>query len=179
MNVTTIIKPLVIIAVFSSLLISCDPSNPNNPNDQEIITSVVITATEGPNTYQFAYTDPDGNGGNIPTIDTIFLSPLKIYEVSIQLIDETKTPDDTLTNAILAEAEDHQFFYNISGANLTNTYNDADVNALPIGLVVTWTTGSASIGNLVLTLKHQPGIKDGLITTGETDIEISFPISIQ
>jgi hypothetical protein len=79
----------------------------------------------------------------------------------------------------LAEAEDHQFFYTITGANFTNVYNDLDANSLPVGLSVTWTTTTISNGNLLLTLKHQPGIKDGLITTGETDIEITFPVRIE
>lgn len=161
------------------MLASCDPANPNNPNEQEVITAVRFSAINGTDTLSFAYSDPDGDGGAVPTIDTIVLGAARTYQVSLEVLDETKSPVDTITGEIFAEAEDHQFFYNITGANFTNTYNDLDANSLPIGLEVTWTTTTISNGNLLLTLKHQPGIKDGLISTGETDIEITFPVRIE
>lgn len=170
---------LTSLSIVVIMLASCDPTNPNNPNDQEVITSVRFSAINGTDTLSFAYSDPDGDGGAAPTIDTIVLGASKTYQVSLDVLDETKSPVDTITGEIFAEAEDHQFFYTITGANFTNTYNDWDANSLPIGVTVIWTTTTISNGNLLLTLKHQPGIKDGLITTGETDIEITFPVRIE
>ncbi len=180
---TKILFQAIIFAItISMMLISCDPENPPNPNDQEVITSLKLTAISSSDTVVFAYSDPDGDGGNVPTIDTAFLSTSNIYTVSLELIDETKTPDDTLTNAILSEAIDHQFFFTIIGVNLTNTYADMDVNGNPIGLLNTWTTTTSSTGTVMVTLKHQPDIKPaspGSISVGETDIEVTFPVVIQ
>lgn len=171
-------RTLILVPLFT--MVACDPSNPGNPNQEEVITSVIITATEGSNTFTFAYSDPDGDGGNQPTIDTIILSPSLVYNVSLEFIDETKNPVDTISDEILLEGDEHQIFFGITGANLTTTYADADINTNPIGLLSTWTTGLVSTGTLILTLKHQPGgIKDGNITTGETDVEITFPVRIE
>lgn len=182
MKAKLFLQATLLITCLSTLLLSCDPANPNNPNEQEVITSLKITAISSSDTAVFAYSDPDGNGGNVPTIDTAFLSTSTIYTVSLELIDETKTPDDTLTNAILSEGIDHQFFFTITGANLTNAYADTDLNGNPIGLLNTWTTATSSAGTVMVTLKHQPGIKPtipGDILIGETDIEVAFPVVIQ
>ncbi len=175
-----------VLFVLSIILTSCDPQNPNNPNEQEVITSLKISAISTTDTVTFAYSDPDGNGGNGPTIDTAILAPSTIYTIGLELIDETKTPNDTITNAILSEGIDHQFFFTIAGANLTSIYADMDLNGKPIGLINTWTTTGTSIGTVVVILRHQPdkngvGVSSGVITNagGETDIEITFPIRIE
>lgn len=159
---------------------SCSPENPNNPNQEEVITSVVITATEGANSFNFAYSDPDGPGGNPPTIDTILLGSSLVYNVNLEFIDETKNPVDTITSEIVAEGDEHQIFFTVNLVNITTAYTDMDINMDPIGITSTWATGAASAGFIMITLKHQPnGAKDGNIISGETDVEISFPVIIQ
>jgi hypothetical protein len=179
-------KILILLSILSFLLISCDPENPNNPNDQEVITSLQIRAESATDTVVFAYSDPDGVGGIVPTIDTIVLLSATTYSVSLELLDETKTPEDTVTHEILAEAEAHQFFFTITGANFTSAYNDTDSNGKPIGLLNSWVTGSVSTGTIMVSLRHQPdkngiGVSAGNITNagGETDIEITFPVRIE
>jgi hypothetical protein len=171
---------IIAISCITILLTSCDPTAPPNPNEGEVITSLKISAING-DTLTFAYSDPDGNGGNPPTIDTIFLAPSFVYYVSLELLDETKNPVDTLTNEILDEGDEHQFFFTTTlTLNLVSNYADADINSDPIGLTNNWTTGAASTGSLIVTLKHQPdGTKDGNITTGDTDVEVAFPVVIQ
>lgn len=179
-SVSSLFAFLLVAGVSSVWMWSCSPENPGNPNEEEVITSVVITATEGSNSYTFAYSDPDGDGGNPPAIDTIVLSPSLVYNVTIDFLDETKNPVDTISAEILAEGDEHQIFFTVTSANLTTAYADMDINMAPIGLVSTWTTGAISTGTVMITLKHQPdGTKDGNITTGETDVEISFPIRIE
>jgi len=186
MKKNQIIKFIISASIFPILIWSCNPETPNDPNEQEVITSLKITAMEGSNTYTFAYSDPDGSGGNIPSIDTIFLNASTSYAISLDLLDETKTPVDTVTTEIVAEAVDHQFFFMVSGANLTNTYSDLDVNGHPIGLQDVWTTGFVSSGTIMITLRHQPNksapnVSSGNISAagGETDVEVTFPIIIQ
>lgn len=175
-------KYLISFLFLSVILVSCDPENPNNPNDQEVITTVQINGVSSTDTIQFAFSDPDGPGGIIPTIDTIVLQASNSYTVSLELLDETKTPVDTVTNEIEEEGVDHQFFFTIAGANLSSTYGDVDLNGNPIGILNTWTTAGTSTGTLMITLKHQPGLKPaspGDITVGETDVEITFPVRVE
>jgi hypothetical protein len=167
-------------------LVSCDPANPNNPNDQEVITSLKITATSITDTTVFAYADPDGIGGAAPTIDTAFLSPSGSYSVQLELLDETKTPVDTITNEIATEADVHQFFFGFSGVSISSIYDDVDVNGKPVGLINVWSVGSNATGSVTVTLRHQlnkngAGVASGDITNagGETDIEVTFPVVIQ
>lgn len=160
------------------LLSSCEP-NTDNPNDQEVITSVVITCTSPSDTVSFGYSDPDGDGGNVPTIDTAFLTASTVYTASIEVLDETQNPVHDLTHHIEDEGDEHQFFFTFTNANITSAYADTDINGDPIGLVNTWTTGTASSGSIQVVLKHQPGgIKDGNSSTGETDISVTFPVII-
>jgi hypothetical protein len=179
-------KNILYIIPILIILSSCDPEHPNNPNDQEVITSLQVNAMTATDTITFAYSDPDGVGGIVPTIDTIVLSSSAMFTISLELLDETKTPDDTVTHEILAESQAHQFFFEITGANLTTSYWDTDANGKPIGLLNTWTTGAVSSGTVMITLRHQPdknalGVLGGDITNagGETDVEVTFPVRIQ
>lgn len=183
----SLLKLVLGVGITSVFIWSCTPENPNNPNEEEVITSVVVTCISSTDTIGFAYSDPDGDGGNAPTIDTAFLTPSTTYAVSLAIFNETVSPVEELTSEIVNEGTEHQFFFTIPGAlNLTSTYSDADANLMPIGLNNTWSTGAASSGSFTLTLRHEPdknalGVSSGNITNagGETDIEVSFPVVIQ
>src|SRR5689334_13825739 len=92
------------VMILSFLIVSCDPENPNNPNAQEVITQLQITATSPTDTMQAAFSDPDGVGGIVPTVDTVFLMSGMSYSIALELIDETKNPDDTITFEIENES---------------------------------------------------------------------------
>lgn len=172
---------LVFATVISVLMLtSCDPEQ-DNQNEQEIITTLRVTATPQPSGTPLVYelSDPDGDGGNSPVTDTIYLAAGVTYNVALEILNESVTPTDTITHEIEEEGVDHQFFFIATGVNVTTAYNDVDLNGNPIGLESVWTTGAASTGTLEIRLKHQPGIKDGNITTGETDIQAVFPAIIQ
>ena len=69
---------------------------------------------------------------------------------------------------------------------ISTSYSDADANNLPIGIQNKVQTGAASEGTFTITLRHEPakpaeGVSDGDITNagGETDVEVTLPISIQ
>ena len=118
------------------------------------------------------------------TADT--LSHDSIYNMVIDVLNESATPADTITAEILAEDEDHQFFFQPSGATITVAYGDADADGNPVGLNTTWTIGAAGNGTVLVTLRHQPnksasGVSIGDITNagGDTDIEVSFPMVIE
>ncbi|MBX7181605.1 MAG: hypothetical protein K1X82_05800 [Bacteroidia bacterium] len=174
---------LLLTLSFSALWMfnSCKPDDPAPTNEEELITSLVMnftdSATQQVNTFQFR--DPDGAGGNSPIVfDSLQLKSNSTYYVSILLLDESKSPVDTISNEVEEEGVDHQFFYNVTNVSVQTSYEDQDANGAPIGLESKWKTGVAGIGSVMVVLKHQPGEKNGSQSTGETDVEVNFPTEI-
>ncbi len=193
---TTTKKVLLTIASGVLLLTACkkdknepEPNNPVQPNETELITTVKLILTDSANTSNvksFMFRDVDGAGGNAPTnFDTISLSPNTTYLTQVLLLDESKNPVDTISNEVLAEANDHMFFYTPStNANTSVTITDLDTNTptpLPLGLQSKWKTTSATsaLETMQIILKHQPGVKNGTITPGETDVDVIFKLKVQ
>ena len=165
-----------------------DPVAPPPINEEELITTLRLHFHSANNVehFHFEFSDLDGDGGNAPVIEADTLSSDSVYSVEIEVLDESGGSVDDITAEILAEDEEHQFFFPVSGANATVTYNDADADGNPVGLSTTWTVGAVSSGNVIVTLRHEPnkgaaGVSSGDITNagGETDIEITFPVVIQ
>lgn len=159
-------------------------TNPANPNSEEVITTFKITFVD-PNGIQPSviaqFIDLDGPGGNAPiTFDTIALAANSFYNANIHLLNESVTPIDTITHEIVAEGVDHLFCFDADASlNLTIQRTDLDANNLPIGITSSWTTTGSSTGYTIIRLKHQPGVKDGTCSPGDTDIELSFFTKIQ
>ncbi|MDI1234218.1 MAG: hypothetical protein PSX81_08050 [bacterium] len=180
------LKWTAIIAVIALGITSCKENTPtpSNPpeNETELITTVrlVFTDTSNQTVRVASFSDIDGPGGNAPTIfDTIKLQPNKVYKTKIYLLDETKNPVDSISNQVLTEGADHLFVFTKTGVNLLFNMTDADKNNLPIGLSSLWTAGANSFGSVTVVLRHQPGVKDGTVNPGETDVEIVFPCKIE
>jgi hypothetical protein len=154
-------------------------------NEQEIITSLFLQLTDSATNTPFdtvAFRDLDGDGANAPIQwDTVRLNANTTYLMSVLLLNEIPNPADTISNEVAEEANDHQFFFNIAGVSLTHTYLDQDTNTppLPLGLVNKIRTGAAGTGTFQVVLKHQPGIKDGQQTTGDSDVDVTFQTIIQ
>jgi len=107
------------------------------------------------------------------------------------------------------ESNEHMIFYNGNPANVTNTkgntilknsypnysvklngsnirlrYTDTDNNTTTprnIGLQTYMTTSTATSEKypFIVTLKHQPDVKDGMYAPGETDVEIAFKVKVK
>lgn len=180
---------LISFVILTSLFwASCKKKTTTVPNEEEVITTLRYTLTPngGGSTVVLSFKDLDGDGGNAPVITGDTLMAGKTYTGTLELLNETVTPADTITQEIKDEDEEHQFFFKSTVSNLTVAYSDSDSNGKPVGLSSTLTTGSASTGNLTITLRHEPnksaiGVSGGDITNagGETDIEITFPVIVQ
>lgn len=174
---------LAVLVAISSTLNSCKPDDNDHDHEHDAVTKVQLSFVDSATNNAagtFTWDDPDGIGGNNPTqIDTIQLTANKTYRVSAMLYSKHEDHEDNLTAEILEEKNDHLFVYkNISG-NVTVQITDKDDNNLLIGLETKWATGGSSSGSVNIVLRHQPGVKDGTETPGDTDVDIVFPIVIQ
>ncbi len=165
---------------------SCsDDEDPTPENEEELITTVRLhfMPQGGGSMIMATYKDLDGDGGQAPTIIGATLAANKVYNLEVELLDESKSPAANITAEVEEEGDEHQlFFVPSAGLNLTVVATDKDSKNLPIGITssVTTTTGPSPAGStLRVVLKHQPGTKNGSINTGDTDVEVSFPITIQ
>lgn len=167
-----------------------DVLTPSTPpaNEEEVITTVRLTFTDQETTTEVFHMEVDFDDvGGDPVVVADTLPAQRAFDVSVRLLNESTSPLVDLTNEVLSEGTEHQFFFEVTNANLTMAYADADVNGRPIGLTNTAITGAASTGGeLRITLRHQPdkaatGVASGNITNagGETDVEVVFPLTIE
>jgi hypothetical protein len=153
----------------------------HNHDEEELITKVKLKFyQQGAFIEDYVWDDPDGDGGNVPAIDTIKLSASTIYD-SVQV--EFSNANEDITVEVRQENLDHEVFYTKSkNLPLVIFTTDVDDKGQPLGLTSIWTTtGTKTSGDVRITLKHKPGIKGSSdeISKGETDIDVRFPIVIQ
>lgn len=169
----------------SGILSSCDePKEPEVENEEELITTVTLQFTNNLDTTdvrEFIFKDVDGPGGSDPTqFDTVRLDAAGDYTMNVFFLNESVTPAEDITVEVQEEAVDHQLFFTVDPSTLmTITYGDFDINGGDIGLENFVIAGAAGTGTLQVVLKHQPGIKDGNISTGETDVELLFQAEVE
>ncbi len=138
-------------------------------------------------TVILSFHDLDGDGGDPPIITSGVLTANASYIGLLQLFNETVSPVLDIGAEIEEEADEHQFFYLLeNNLDAIVTYSDFDSNGYPVGLHTVFSSASVSSGQLTIILRHEPdksapGVSDGDIENagGETDIQVSFQISIQ
>jgi hypothetical protein len=181
-------KKIILIGflLFVSLacLTSCKKEIIVDPNEEELITTVMIKLTETgtTNTQTIIFKDADGTGGLPPQrFDSILLRTNKTYAAEIKFFNESVDPAIDITPEILAESKAHQLYFQSAGASIVVSNLSVDPLGLPVGLNSTWVAGAKGLGNLTITLKHKPGVKalGDPITIGETDVEITFVVNVQ
>lgn len=179
---------LVAAAIFGiTLLISCEKDEVKPVNEEEVITTVTTTLTNGSNVITLRSRDLDGDGPNAPVISVSSnLKANTVYTGAVTFLNETVSPADDITVEVKEEGYEHQLFFQAPTAVGTFAYTDTDKNGKPIGLAFTLTTKSATSGNLLVTLRHLPnksasGVATGDITNagGATDAAITYPIVVQ
>jgi hypothetical protein len=182
-------KVVLGIFVFSALITSCKKDTVEEPNEEEVITTMKLTFVPvgGGETLTYQFKDPDGPGGTAPTQQEIVLAPSKTYNVTVQLLNEIESPAKDITLEVAAEADAHRFYYEPTvGSNITVAGLDNDGNGVPLGITSTWTTGSIATGKTKVTLRHFGGTPPDkavgdLVNSSKssTDIEVEFNTKIQ
>lgn len=170
-------KPPLILSSVLILLASCHKKS-NLP--QEEINTLKISFTQSGSTKTFTWTDPDGAGGNNPTIDTIVLDSASSGPGLIQVFQLINGASTEVTGEIASKKEEHQFFF--VPANLGTfsiAASDKDANGLPVGLTFGAQTGSPANGLLRVYLSHYDGITKSAAPSPETDIDVTFPVRIK
>jgi len=172
--------------IFAFVFTSCDKEEPMIEEEVELITTLTysLTSTNG-EVVVFSFSDLDGDGGNAPIIQGGELRANQTYLASLDLLNASESPAESITEEIAEEDEEHQFFFSSDIAGINFLYNDEDEDGNPVGLSSTVTTGAAGSGAIMITLRHEPnkgatGVSDGDISNagGETDIEVSFPVDV-
>lgn len=181
----TIIFNLFIILSISSC--SSDDEMPVIINEEETITTIMVSFTSGENTVTYTSYDEDGDGPIAPVVlSTGNLEHGKTYAGTVRFINQSVNPEEEITDEIQEESDEHQLFFQQNGLG-TFTYADSDENGNPIGLKFSFLASEQpNSGNLTLTLIHEPdkfaeGVNQGNITNagGSTDAEVVFPVVIE
>lgn len=186
-NLKTLALALITIVLFAACSDDDKPSVFVPVNEEEVITTITTTLTNGSSVITLTSRDIDGDGPDDPVVTVSGpLAKNTTYTGSIVFLNELATPTQNITDEIEEEGHEHQVFYQIPTAFGNVSYTDADVNGKPIGLQFTLTT-SNTIGtsNLVMTLVHEPnkdaaGVSSGDVTNagGATDAQVVYPIEI-
>lgn len=155
---------------------------PPNPNDEELITTIKLTLVDSAGlkpTVMAQYRDIDGDGGANPIQwDTLRMQANTTYLGTIELLDESSSPVDTISLEVRDEGVDHLFCYSINGIQTQIQRTDTDANGLEVGLTTKWHSGAAGNGNVNIQLRHQPGIKNGTCSLGAADIDLVFQTEV-
>lgn len=170
-------------------VLSCNDDDTIIINEEEVITTITATLTPqgGGADITLQSRDLDGDGPNAPVITVSGnLVANTTYTGVMEVLNETVSPAEDVTEEVEEEGLEHQFFFTPSNSIVTASYTDMDLNGDPIGIGFTLTTTSAGTGNITITLVHEPnkagaGVSSGDITNanGEIDAEATFSITVQ
>lgn len=185
LNTKYTLKLVAVLFISSFILSSCsdDHDDDDHGSDEELITTVNYTLRNGNDIVTLKFLDLDGEGGTDGTYTVSgALTANTTYTGEVELLNETESPAEDITDEVKTEGDEHEFFYSSSVTGITVTKTDADGNGNPIGIESTLTTGSAGTGTLTIILKHEPTKpNDGSSTGagGSSDVEVIFNISVQ
>ncbi len=166
----------------STVIYSCSKSDddPEEVNEQEVINRVSIVLSDGSNSQTVTW-----NEGSTPPAITLDVD--KTYTASIYFYDASDPTDvEDITEEVIEEVDEHFILWEIAGLSdflITSAPTDyAGSDGIPINLITEWGTGGAESGNIKVTLIHEPANKTGTTRSsigGETDIELTFPTTVQ
>jgi len=185
-NTIKITKLLAILFISVCTFTACsdddDDDDHDHDSEEELITTVKYTLTSGSDVVTLKFSDPDGDGPIEPVYDIVGdLTANSTYTGMIELLNETESPAEDITEEVKEEADEHEFFYTSDVSGLTITKTDTDGNGNPLGVETSLTTVGAGSGTLTIVLKHEPTKpNDGSSSSagGSTDVEITFDITI-
>lgn len=185
MKITNTVKTIKLLAILfiSALTFTACSEDDHDDHEEEVITTVNYTLTSGSDVVTLTYKDLDGEGGNegVTTVSGS-LSANTTYAGAIELLNETESPAENMTEEIEEEDDEHEFFFTSTVSGLTISKTDVDVNGNPLGLETSLASGAAGSGSITIVLKHEPTKpNDGTSASagGSTDLEVTFNVTVQ
>lgn len=176
----------LVLAGFLFMGCSSDDDGPDPVNEEELITTMIVTLN--PDTSGTVITlesrDLDGDGPDAPVVEVSGnMVAGTTYTGNILLLNETETPTENITSEVEEEDKEHQFFYTVGeGLDLITEYVNFDDDGNPLGTQIRVIAGAASTGVLTFTLRHEPKKpNDGTLADagGETDIAQTFTVTVE
>jgi hypothetical protein len=169
-----ILKILSTVLVGSTIMFSACKKTDEQPQENiNLVKLKVGNAT-------FTWSDIDGAGGKAPVIDTMRLAVNVNATFAVELFDGSVSPAKDLTPEVISEKNDHLFDYLVTGAKLVVSNFSKDANGKDFGQSGTMNTANASTGTLRIVLKHLPNKSaSNPANTGETDLDVVFPVVIK
>ncbi|WP_378179914.1 type 1 periplasmic binding fold superfamily protein [Aquimarina sp. SS2-1] len=178
----TTIKKLTALFLFAIAFTACssDDDNPLVINEEETITTVRLTVLESGMSTPEIYTWTESSQ------DDITLSANSSYNFKIEFLDESDPNDvEDITAEVIDERDEHFVYYEttVNGLSFTNASDDTiDSNNTGINISTDWSSTDAATGIIRAFLIHEPTTKTGDSRDdfgGETDVEVSFNITVQ
>lgn len=183
MNPMKFYKNLAVVLPLSITLFACssDDDNPAPINEEEEINQVILSFTNQTTAETSVFTWDEGDV-SVP----VSLDSGSTYDVSVQFLDASNPADiEDITLEVIAEADEHQVFYEIVGnlVNITSANDDeTDSNGNDLGIRTIWQTFTAGESTVQVFLVHEPVTKTGDTRNdlgGETDAQVTFDITLQ
>ena len=162
-----------------------DDDTPTPVLPQEVITTVnveLISDVDASDIVSLSFRDADGDGGEEPVTIGGTVAANTIYTFSTTFLNETVDPSDeefNVTEEVRELASEHFVIYDSGNLNFDVQRDDEDADGNPLGLVGTFETGDAGTGNLQVILRHLPIKTPDGATGGDTDVDVSFPITVE
>lgn len=163
-----------------SLFNACSKEDPEIIEEQELITTVVLTLSSNnapDQTVRWTLEAADA--------PSISLQANQEYEVAISFLDESDPQDiEDITEEVREEADEHQVFYDFSGVTISYISGEGDTideDNNPVNVNTLWTVSGPGSGSVTAYLIHEPISKTSTTRDGfggETDVQVSFPIVI-
>jgi hypothetical protein len=180
-------KTLILLATASLLFFNAckkhddDHKHDDHDHDNELITTVRLQFVDSlsKDTFNYTWSQPGGPGSAV-SIDTIGLEADRVYLASVDLLDKSKNPVVSVSEAVLADANSHRFIYtsSLAGTQIRILDFDQQVPAMELGLKFRFFAANTGTGNFICKLRHYTASspKSGGLANGSTDIEVEFPI---
>jgi hypothetical protein len=185
-NTFKITKLLAILFISALTFTACeddhDDDDHNHGSEEELITTVNYTLTNGDDVVTLSFSDPDGEGGNDGEYSISGpLTANTTYTGEVELLNESESPAEDVTEEVKAEDDEHEFFY-ANTAGLTIEKTDTDGNGNPLGIETRINSGDAGSGTITVVLIHEPTKpNDNTLASagGSTDVDVTFTVTVQ